>query len=63
MMKLFGRWKKNWIETLPQNNKPIRIGNKHGLFDDIVGFEDVKDLFKMAIRAVEFDGIWNIVRT
>jgi Holliday junction DNA helicase RuvB len=51
MMKLFSRWKKGNVETLPQNNKPIFIGNKHGLFDDIVGFEDVKDLFKMAIQA------------
>ena len=51
MMKLFGRWKKNGIELLPRNNKPILIGNKQGLFDDIVGFEDVKELFKMAIRA------------
>ncbi|HKG87538.1 MAG TPA: AAA family ATPase [Nitrososphaeraceae archaeon] len=27
------------------------IGNKSGLLDDIYGFEDVKDLFKMAIQA------------
>src|SRR5215212_2014996 len=51
MMKLFSRWKKSDPETLSQNNKPIIIGNKHGLFDDIVGFRDVKDLFKMAIQA------------
>jgi Holliday junction DNA helicase RuvB len=50
MMKLFSRWKKGNIETLSQNNKPI-IGNKHSLFDDIVGFEDVKSLFEMAIQA------------
>src|SRR5919108_1067143 len=51
MMKLFDRWKKDGIKTVLQNNKPIFIGNKHGLFDDIVGFGDVKDLFKMAIQA------------
>jgi predicted ATPase with chaperone activity len=51
MMKLFSRWKKSDTETLSQNNKPIIIRNKNGLFDDIVGFEDVKDLFKMAIQA------------
>ena len=50
-MKLFGRWKKGSIETVPQNNKSILIGNKRGLLDDIYGFEDVKDLFKMAIQA------------
>src|SRR5215207_2375928 len=52
MMKLFTRWKKSNTETLSQNNKPIIIRNtKHSLFDEVVGFEDVKDLFKMAIRA------------
>jgi MoxR-like ATPase len=51
MMKLFSRWKKhNNIETHFQNNKPI-IGNKHRLFDDIVGFEDVKSLFEMSIKS------------
>ena len=51
MMRLFSRWKKRETETLSLNNKPIFIGNKHGLFDDIVGFDDVKHLFKMAIQA------------
>lgn len=51
MMKLFGRWKKNVIEILPRNSKSILIGNKQGLFDDIVGFEDVKTLFQMTIQA------------
>jgi MoxR-like ATPase len=51
MMKLFSRWKKRETETLTLNNKPIFIGNKHGLFDDIVGFDDVKSLFEMAIKA------------
>ena len=50
-MRLFSRWKKD-TETLPQNNRPIIIKKaKHSLFDDIVGFEDVKTLFDMAIRA------------
>src|ERR671919_178386 len=52
MMKLFSRWKKSDTKTLPQNNKPTIIDrNKHSLFDDIVGFEDAKDLFEMAIKA------------
>jgi MoxR-like ATPase len=52
MMKLFSRWKKGNTETLSQNNKPLIIRNtKHSLFDDIVGFEDVKGLFEKAIRA------------
>jgi MoxR-like ATPase len=50
MLKLFGRWKKGNTETLFQNRKPT-VGNKHSLFDDIVGFEDVKALFEMAIKA------------
>ena len=37
MMKLFSRWKKRGHKIHPQNNKPILIGNKHGLFDDICG--------------------------
>jgi MoxR-like ATPase len=52
MMKLFSRWKKGKTETLSHNNKPIIIKNsKHNLFDDIYGFQDVKDLFEMAIHA------------
>ena len=31
--------------------KSILVGNKQGLFDDIVGFEDVKSLFEMAIKS------------
>jgi predicted ATPase with chaperone activity len=51
-MKLFSRWKKRNIETLSQNNKPIIIRNtKHSLFDNIIGFDDVKSLFEMAIKA------------
>lgn len=51
MMRLFNRLKKNGPETLPHNIQPIFMGNKYGLFDDIVGFEDVKYLFNMAIQA------------
>jgi DNA replicative helicase MCM subunit Mcm2 (Cdc46/Mcm family) len=51
MMKLFSRWKKDNSETLSQNNKPIHIGIRQELFNDIYGFQDVKDLFKMAIQA------------
>jgi Holliday junction DNA helicase RuvB len=51
MMKLFSRWKKGNAETLSQNNKLIIIRNtKHDLFDDIIGYEDVKDLFERAIE-------------
>jgi MoxR-like ATPase len=51
MVKLFSRWRRNDLETLTQRSKPIFIGKRHDLFDEIVGFEDVKDLFKMAINA------------
>jgi Holliday junction DNA helicase RuvB len=53
MMKLFSRWKKKGGEThnYSNNNKPHLIGSKHGLFDDIIGFEDVKALFEIAIKA------------
>jgi MoxR-like ATPase len=51
-MKLFSRWKRGKTETLSQNNKPLIIRNtKHSLFDDIYGFQDVKNLFEMAIHA------------
>jgi MoxR-like ATPase len=51
MMNLFSRWKKGNTYTLSQNNKPIFIRNtKHNLFDDIIGYEDVKDLFERAIK-------------
>jgi Holliday junction DNA helicase RuvB len=51
-MKLFSRWKKDNSETLSQNNNQIIIRNsKHSLFDDIVGFDDVKSLFEMSIKA------------
>ena len=60
MMKLFGRWKRgdggNATHTHNSksnniNNKPHLIASKQGLFDNVVGFEDVKTLFEMAIGA------------
>jgi predicted ATPase with chaperone activity len=51
-MNLFSRWKKSDGKVrIKHNNRSILIGNKQGLFDDIVGFEDVKYLFEMAIKA------------
>src|ERR671911_2455976 len=51
MTGLFTRWKKNESSSASHiHTKPL-VGKKHGLFDDIVGFGDVKDLFKMAIHA------------
>jgi Holliday junction DNA helicase RuvB len=50
-MKLFGRWKNARSEIRPPNNKPVHIGTRQGLFDDIYGFQDVKDLFGMAMHA------------
>jgi Holliday junction DNA helicase RuvB len=56
-MNLFSRWRKgrrvihSQGNTGKDNNKSILIENKQGLFDDIVGFEDVKSLFEMAIKA------------
>jgi replication-associated recombination protein RarA len=50
-MKLFSWLKKGNTNTLSQINKSITIGNKHGLFDDIVGFDDVKSVFEMTIKA------------
>jgi len=57
-MKLFGRWKKgdkgeatHTHNSKSNNIKPRLIGGKDRLFDNIVGFEDVKALFEMAIGA------------
>jgi MoxR-like ATPase len=51
-MNLFSRWRKSDGEVrFKRNNKSVLIGNKQGLFDDIIGFEDVKILFEMAIKA------------
>jgi MoxR-like ATPase len=50
-MKVFGRWKKAESEICTPNNKPIHTEIRQGLFDDIYGFQDVKDLFEMAMHA------------
>jgi hypothetical protein len=55
-MNLFSRWRKSneVVRTHSHgnkgNNKSFLIGNKQGLFDDIVGFVDVKSLFEMASK-------------
>jgi Holliday junction DNA helicase RuvB len=60
-MRLFGRWRSNSnndsmnsISKLGSNRKKYpkpAVGPKHGLFDGIVGYDDVKELFDMAIKA------------
>jgi MoxR-like ATPase len=52
-MNLFSRWRSHGEVRHGNkgNNKSILIGSKQGLFDGIVGFEDVKSLFEMAIKA------------
>ncbi len=49
MTGLFTRWKKN-EPSIRIHTKPL-VGKKHALFDDIIGFEDVKSLFEMVIKA------------
>jgi len=60
-MRLFGRWRSNSnndskisISELGSNRKKYSkpaVGQKHSLFDGIVGYDDVKELFDMAIKA------------
>jgi hypothetical protein len=51
-MNLFSRLRKSDGDVrFKHNNKSILIGSKHGLFDDIIGFEDIKSLFELAIKA------------
>jgi DNA replicative helicase MCM subunit Mcm2 (Cdc46/Mcm family) len=56
-MNLLSRWRKRdgEVRTHTRGNKgthkSVLIGGKEGLFDNVVGFEDVKALFEMAIRA------------
>ena len=63
-MKLFGRWRKNGrndidissVSELQTNierrhSKQTTRQQKTGLFDNIVGYEDVKALYEMAIKA------------
>jgi MoxR-like ATPase len=51
MTGLFTRWKRNESLIASHIHSRPLIGKKHSLFDDIIGFEDVKQLFEMAIRA------------
>jgi hypothetical protein len=45
-MNLFSRLRKsNGDVRFKHNIKSILIGNRQGLFDDIVGFEDVKTIW------------------
>ena len=60
-MRLFGRWRKNSnndsnipVSELGSNRKrhsKPAIGQKHNLFDGIIGYDDVKELFDMSIKA------------
>jgi hypothetical protein len=56
-MRLFSRWRKNSndipVSELDGNRRYSKaaIGQRRGLFDGIVGFDDVKGLFDMSIRA------------
>ena len=57
IMNLFSRWRKSDGKIHAHthgnrgNNKSVLIGSKQGLFDNTIGFEDVKALFEMAIKA------------
>src|SRR5712692_4474855 len=60
-MRLFGRWRKNSnnnsnipVSELGSNRKRYSkpaIGQKHALFDAIIGYDDIKELFVMSINA------------
>ena len=51
MTGLFTRWKKNESSSASHiHTKPL-VGKKHTLFEDIIGFEDIKSLFEMTIQA------------
>src|SRR6059058_5513621 len=56
-MRLFSRWRKNSnnipVSKLEGNkrNSHAAIGQRRGLFDGIVGLDDLKELFDMSIRA------------
>ena len=54
-MNLFSRWRNSNGKVSTRDNKhnikSILTGSKQGLFDDIVGFEDVKLIFEIAIKA------------
>src|ERR671918_1665754 len=48
-MTLFSRWRKSEERIKLQNKSILKVG-KQALFDDIIGFDDVKQLFEMAIK-------------
>jgi hypothetical protein len=51
IMNLFSRWKKGDGEIrFKHNHKSVLIGNKQGLFGDIVGFKDVKTYLKWPLK-------------
>jgi holliday junction DNA helicase RuvB len=51
MTGLFSRWKKNDPSIASHIRAKPLVGKKQAAFDDIIGFEDVKSLFEMAIQA------------
>ena len=51
MTGLFTRWKKNESSIASHIHTRPLVGKKHTLFEDIIGFEDAKSLFEMAIQA------------
>jgi MoxR-like ATPase len=51
MTGLFTRWKKSESSIASRIRTHPVVGKKHTLFEDIIGFEDVKQLFEMAIQA------------
>src|SRR5215210_7115085 len=51
MTGLFTRWKKNESSIASHTHTKPLVGKKHTLFEDIIGFDDVKSLFEIAIQA------------
>src|SRR5688500_11176321 len=51
MTGLFTRWKKSESSTASCIHAKPLVGKRHTLFEDIIGFDDVKSLFEMAIQA------------
>ena len=51
MTGLFTRWKKNESSIASHIHTRPLVDKKHTLFEDIIGFEDAKSLFEMAIQA------------
>lgn len=51
MTGLFTRRRKNESSIASYIHRKPLVGKKHALFEDIIGFEDVKSLFEMAVHA------------